>query len=101
VTFAVAGLYRVHYNIGSDNSSNNRCTLQTFVRRNGTTEVFPSRAFSYSRNNVDDRATNTATFLMTAAASDYIEMVSQREGTAGVCAASPFSTWILVEYVRP
>lgn len=101
VTFAVAGLYRVHYNIGSDNSSNNRCTLHTFVRRNGTTEVFPSRAFSYSRNNVDDRATNTATFLMTAAASDYIEMVSQREGTAGVCAASPFSTWILVEYVRP
>lgn len=101
VTFAVAGLYRVHYNIGSDNSSNNRCTLLTAVRLNGTTEVIPSRAFSYSRNNVDDRATNTATFLMTAAASDYIEMVSQREGTAGVCAASPFSTWLLVEYVRP
>jgi hypothetical protein len=101
VTFAVAGLYRVHYNIGSDNASNNRCTLRTFVRLNGTTEVSPSRAFSYSRNNVDDRATNTATFLMTASASDYIEMMSQQEGTSGTTNASPFSTWILIEYVRP
>jgi hypothetical protein len=101
VTFAVAGLYRVHYNIGSDNASNNRCTLRTFVRLNGTTEVIPSRAFSYSRNNVDDRATNTATFLMTASASDYIEMMSQQEGTSGTTNASPFSTWILIEYVRP
>jgi hypothetical protein len=101
VTFAVAGVYKVHYNIGSDNANNNRTTLQTFVRLNGSTEVLPSRAFSYSRNNVDDRATNTATFLMTAAASDYIEMMSQQEGTGGTCNASPFSTWLLIEYVRP
>lgn len=101
VTFAVAGLYRIHYNVGSDNGSNNRCTLRTFVRRNGTTEVIPSRAFSYSRNNTDDRATNTATFLMTAAANDYIEMMSQQEGTGGTTNASPFSTWITIEYVRP
>ena len=99
VTINTAGIYRINYSIFFDTTSNSRRTIEGWVENN-TTEVVPSRAAAYARNNTDDTSNLSATFLVQLAASDVVRLRCQSTGTNGTAQGVGNRMWITLEFVR-
>jgi len=95
------GWYKISYNISHENQSNSRKNVRCRIRLNGTTFVIPSDSYSYSRNQVDEWATNTTTTIFeTTATNTYYEVVCNGEGSeVGTVAANTVAnqSWTTVE----
>lgn len=94
------GIYRVSYNIGSDNTSGSRSTLWSRCRKNGTTEIIPSSSYSMSYNSTDSNQSNVATFLTQLNAGDYLEIIVSRVGSSGTTNSIANQSWILAELMQ-
>lgn len=83
VQVTASGIYEISYNISLDNASTSRNTVRTRVRVNGATYINRGTATSYSRNTTDDKQTNSMTFIWELSTNDYIEIMGDRQGSAG------------------
>ena len=99
ITIDTAGIYRISYSIFFDTTANARRTCDGWVEQN-TTEIVPSRASGYTRNNTDDTASLSATFLVQLAATDVIRLRCQSTGTSGTAQGVGNRMWITLEFVR-
>ncbi len=99
VTVSRAGIYRISYSIYFDTTANARRTCDGWVEQN-TVEIVPSRASAYARNNTDDTASLSATFLVQFAASDVVRLRCQSTGTNGSAQGVGNRMWITLEFVR-
>jgi len=99
ITIDTAGIYRISYSIFFDTTANARRTCDGWVEQN-TTEIVPSRASGYTRNNTDDTASLSATFLVQLAATDVVRLRCQSTGTNGTAQGVGNRMWITLEFVR-
>jgi len=99
ITIDTAGIYRISYSIFFDTTANARRTCDGWVEQN-TTEIVPSRASGYTRNNTDDTASLSATFLVQLAATDVVRLRCQSTGTSGTAQGVGNRMWITLEFVR-
>lgn len=99
ITINSAGIYRISYSIFFDTISNARRTVEAWVENNST-EIIPSRAAAYSRNNTDDTASLSATFLVQLSASDVVRLRCQSTGTFGSPRGIANRMWLTIEFVR-
>ena len=99
ITINRVGIYRISYSIYFDTTANARRTCDGWVEQN-TTEIVPSRAAAYARNNTDDTSNLSATFLVQLAASDVVRLRCQSTGTNGTAQGVGNRMWITLEFVR-
>ena len=99
ITINTAGIYRISYSIFFDTNTNARRSCEGWVEQN-TTGIVPSRASAYARNNTDDTASLSATFLVQLAGSDVIRLRCQSTGTSGTAIGQGNRMWITLEFVR-
>ena len=99
ITVNTAGIYRISYSIFFDTLANARRTVEAWVENNST-EIIPSRAGGYSRNNTDDTASLSATFLVELSASDVVRLRCQSTGTFGSPLGIANRMWLTIEFVR-
>ena len=99
ITIQTTGVYRISYNVYYDTAANSRRTVDAWVESNSS-EIVPSRSASYSRNDVDDKASSGTTFLAQLAASDVVRLRAQSTGTSGTAVGQGDLMWITLELVR-
>lgn len=91
------GWYEIAYNVSGANTSGNRNTVHCRLRLNGSTYAVPGGSYSYTRNNTDAEGTNTASALVqTTSSNEYVEVLCQRNGSAGTQAAIANQSWIKI-----
>jgi len=83
VQIVEAGTYHIGYSLTAENFSNRRKTVRTVIRLNGGTLVQYTEATAYARNFTDDLLTCSNDFFMVLAAGDFIELMTERRGSAG------------------
>ncbi len=100
ITINADGVYRISYNVYFATNANGRRTVDAWVENN-TTEIVPSRAASYCRNNTDDTASSGAAFLVGLAATNIVRLRCQSTGTGGTPLGQGNRMWITLEFVKP
>jgi len=93
------GIYKISYCLNWDGSTSRR-TVHSFMRKNGTTKILLSDSYDYSRNNTDDKGSNTAMFFSTLNNGDYIELMGEKNGTSGNAIIISDQCWLTIELIR-
>ena len=99
ITISVDGVYRISYSVYFDTNTNARRTVDAWVEQNSS-EIVPSRSSSYTRNQTDDTANSTATFLVELVNADVVRLRCQSTGTSGTASGQGDRMWITLEFVR-
>lgn len=100
ITFDNEGIYEIQYFINGDNTGNNRVTVGSHIRVNGSTVLDRGRAYSFSRDAVDDKATCNASLFFQATVDDYIEIMCGQAGGSGTVNTIPLQSWISIKLIR-
>lgn len=100
ITINRTGLYRITYNVCTDNQTNGRKTVRSYCFLNGTTTVPASVAYSYQRNLTDDRASNCSDFFVNLNASDTLQLFCEDRGSNGASDAVANESGINIEFIR-
>lgn len=95
-----SGHYEVSYVFGwDDNASNNRRTVDSWLRKNGTKKLNPSKQTGYTRGYSGGRLnSNSANFTTYLEEGDYIELLANPEG--GSIEVIPNSVYITVNPIE-
>ena len=99
ITINTAGVYKISYSAYYDTTANARRTLEVWVEKN-TSEIIPSRSAGYSRNQTDDTASVSATFMVELATNDVLRLRGQSTGTSGTLEMQANKVWICFEFMR-
>ncbi len=94
------GIYKITYQLNFDNVNNNRTTIRSRIRVNGSTYIDRGTAHSYMRNSTNDKATNSASILWELSANDYIEIMCDRQGSNGTANTIPNQSSITLNIIR-
>lgn len=100
ITFDNEGIYEIQYSINGDSGGNYNTTVGSHIRANGSTALDRGKAYSFSRDVVDDKITCNASLFYQASADDYIEIMCGRQGGSGTVNTIPLQSWISIKLVR-
>lgn len=101
ITINDAGLYRISYSISWDTTANARRINQCEMLVGGSPlPTGVSVSYDYSRNNTDDKGTNSTTFLYEFSGGDVAEISCDSVGSAGSVDTVAGESWLTIELVR-
>ena len=104
VSVTEAGLYRVTYSLNTQNNTSGwgsyEANLKAWVRKNGSDKVKYSDSYSYNYDDTYLYSTNTASFLVSLSANDYLELLAQQADSNSDSVTIAEQSWFMVERVR-
>ena len=105
ITILTAGVYSISYSVYFDTNANARRTVDCWVDRSvnsgvSYSEIVPSRASSYARNQTDDTSNTACTFFVELAVNDIVRLIADSTGTNGSANGIANRMWISLQYLR-
>lgn len=78
------GVYEINYMFSIENIDNQRKTLRSRLRKNGTTYIDGSASYSFTYSKFDDKSTHvSSSFLVDLSTNDYIEVMVNGQTNSG------------------
>jgi hypothetical protein len=105
ITILTAGVYSISYSVYFDTNANARRTVDCWVDRSvnsgvSYSEIVPSRAASYARNQTDDTSNTSCTFYAELGRNDIVRLIADSTGTNGSANGIGNRMWISLQYMR-
>jgi len=84
VTVLHDGIYEINYMFSVDNVDNQRKTLRSRLRKNGTTYISGTECYSFTYSKFDDNSTHvSSSFLIELNTNDYLEILVNGQTNSG------------------
>lgn len=84
ITVLHDGIYEINYMFSVDNEDNQRKTLRSRLRKNGTTFILGSECYSFTYSKFDDNSTHvSSSFLIELNVNDYLEILVNGQTNPG------------------
>lgn len=101
ITVQDYGIYEINYMFSIENVDNQRKTLRSRLRRNGTTYVDGSASYSFTYSKFDDKSTHvSSSFLVELNANDYIEVMVNGQTNSGAVNLIPDENLLFMRIMR-
>lgn len=101
VTVLHDGVYEINYMFSVDNEDNQRKTLRSRLRKNGTTYLDGSECYSFTYSKFDDNSTHvSSSFLIELNTNDYIEIMVNGQTNPGPVNMLPEENLLFVRIMR-
>ena len=101
ITVLHNGLYEVNYMFSVENDDNQRKTLRSRLRKNGTTYIDGSTSYSFTYSKFDDNSTHvSSSFLVELNVNDYLEVLVNGQTNAGAVYMIPNENLVFVRIMR-
>lgn len=100
ITVNDTGLYEISYNVNWDTTANSRRTAFCQMYVNGAPVANVSQSYGYSRNNTDDKETNSATYFYQFTAGDFYEIQCSSVGSAGSIETLAGQSYTAIQLIR-
>jgi hypothetical protein len=101
ITVSQTAWYRITYSVAWASTDVRRKTVQTRIRKNGSTYLTVGKVYGNSYNATDAEGSNSATALVRLTANDYVEVMANQVGSAGTADTDQTDgCWITLEFVR-
>lgn len=95
------GVYEINYMFSIENIDNQRKTLRSRLRKNGTTFIDGSSSYSFTYSKFDDKSTHvSSSFLVELTTTDYIEVMVNGQTNAGDVNMIPNENLVFVRIMR-
>ncbi|MFK5855286.1 MAG: hypothetical protein QM503_04080 [Bacteroidota bacterium] len=95
------GLYEINYMFSVENIDNQRKTLRSRLKKNGTTFIDGSASYSFTYSKFDDMSTHvSSSFLVELNTNDYIEVFVNGQTNSGPVNLIPNENLIFVRIMR-
>ena len=84
ITVLHNGIYEINYMFSIDNEDNQRKTIRSRLRKNGTTYISGSECYSFTYSKFDDNSTHvSSSFLIELNVNDYVEILINGQTNSG------------------
>ncbi len=101
ITVLYNGLYEINYMFSIENDDNQRKTLRSRLRKNGTTYIDGSASYSFTYSKFDDKSTHvSSSFLVELNVNDYLEVLVNGQTNSGIVNLIPNENLIFVRIMR-
>lgn len=101
IYFQESGVYEISYAINIDADVNHEYMVSCKVRKNGSTYISRGPGYAGAWDKVDDKQTNgPGTFCYIFFAGEYIEILTQAEGSWGDAWTIPYQSHIYVKLIK-
>ncbi len=98
---AVDGTYEINYMFSIDNMQNQRRTMRSRIRVNGTDYIERSACYAFTYSSQDDKATLvSSSFLLDMNEGDFLEILVNRQAQTGVVNLVPEENLLFVRIMR-
>ncbi len=95
------GIYEINYMFSIVNDDNQRKTLRSRLRKNGTTYIDGSSSYSFTYSKFDDKSTHvSSSFLVELTNTDYIEVMVNGQTNSGMVYMIPNESLIFIRIMR-
>lgn len=95
------GIYELNYMFSIENEDNQRKTIRSRLRKNGSTYVNGSECYSFTYSKFDDNSTHvSSSFLVELNAGDYIEVMVNGQTNSGPVYMLPEENLIFMRILR-
>jgi|FLOH01.1.fsa_nt_gi hypothetical protein len=95
------GLYEINYMFSIQNDDNQRKTLRSRIRKNGTLYLDESASYSFTYSKFDDKSTHvSSSFLVELNTNDYLEVLVNGQTNPGPVYMIPNENLIFVRIIR-
>ena len=95
------GIYELNYMFSIENMDNQRKTLRSRLRKNGTTYIDGSASYSFTYSKFDDKSTHvSSSFLVELVANDYIEVMVNGQTNSGDVNLIPDENLLFMRIMR-
>ncbi|MDA3943234.1 MAG: hypothetical protein PF694_06800 [Bacteroidetes bacterium] len=96
-----SGTYEINYMFSLVNTTNQRKTLRSRIRVNGTTYIDRSACYAFTYSSSDDKATLvSSSFLLDLNVNDYVEILVNRQTNIGAVNLVPNENLLFVRIMR-
>jgi hypothetical protein len=96
-----SGTYELNYMFSLVNTTNQRKTLRSRIRVNGTTYIDRSACYAFTYSSSDDKATLvSSSFLLDLNVNDYVEILVNRQTNTGAVNLVPNENLLFVRIMR-
>ncbi len=101
LTVLYNGLYEINYMFSIENDDNQRKTLRSRLRKNGTTYIDESASYSFTYSKFDDKSTHvSSSFLVELNVNDYLEVLVNGQTNPGIVNLIPNENLIFIRIIR-
>jgi len=101
ITVLHDGIYEINYMFSLENIDNQRKTLRSRLRKNGTTFIDGSASYSFTYSKFDDKSTHvSSSFLVELVANDYLEIMVNGQTNLGDVLMIPNENLVFVRIMR-
>lgn len=101
ITVLHDGLYEINYMFSVENDDNQRKTLRSRLRKNGTTYIDGSASYSFTYSKFDDKSTHvSSSFLVELDTNDYLEVLVNGQTNPGAVNMIPNENLVFVRIMR-
>lgn len=101
ITVLTDGIYEINYMFSVENIDNQRKTLRSRLRKNGTTYIDGSASYSFTYSKFDDKSTHvSSSFLVELVANDYIEVMVNGQTNSGDVNLIPDENLLFMRIMR-
>ncbi len=95
------GVYEINYMFSIENVDNQRKTLRSRLRKNGSTYIEGSAAYSFTYSKFDDKSTHvSSSFLVELQPGDYIEIMVNGQTNTGAVNLMPNENLLFMRIMR-
>ncbi|MCF8234480.1 MAG: hypothetical protein K9G67_05605 [Bacteroidales bacterium] len=95
------GTYELNYMFSIENDDNQRKTLRSRLRKNGTTYIQSSSSYSFTYSKSDDKSSHiSSSFLVDLNANDYIEVMVNGQTNSGDVLLIPNENLFFIRIMR-
>lgn len=95
------GLYEINYMFSIENDDNQRKTLRSRLRKNGTIYIDESASYSFTYSKFDDKSTHvSSSFIVELNTNDYLEVLVNGQTNPGAVNMIPNENLIFVRVIR-
>lgn len=101
ITVLHDGIYEINYMFSLVNTDNQRKTLRSRLRKNGTTYIDGSASYSFTYSKFDDNSTHvSSSFIVELVANDYLEVMVNGQTNVGDVNLIPNESLVFVRIMR-
>ncbi len=101
ITVLHDGLYEINYMFSVENEDNQKKTLRSRLRKNGTDYIEGSSSYSFTYSKFDDRSTHvSSSFLVELNINDYLEVFVNGQTNSGPVLMIPNENLIFMRIMR-